>query len=270
MPISCRGRSPTSPSRPWTQLGLAHRLLDDLGEVQRRAAGRVLLEAVVPLDDLDVEPLALEQPRPRRRTSLNSTLTTRLMFGAKQHGRLRGRRPRSRPSAAVGVPGRGDDERDLAGPRTTGRTAIVPSGTEKSMTHVELRRRAAGRSVTGTPSGPDAGRPRRRPGPGSGCAGRSRCAGDRALQRPWSSLAPGRRAAGPSARRPVDRDVASSCDAPAAHAYTSIALMISSRSLGTCTARLANVGPPDAALAEHLVERLLVGACGRRPSPSGP
>src|SRR5262249_28292860 len=37
------------------QVGLAHRLLHDAGEVQRRAAGRVLLEAVVPLQDLDVE-----------------------------------------------------------------------------------------------------------------------------------------------------------------------------------------------------------------------
>ena len=35
---------------------LAHRVGDDLAELQGRAAGGVFLEAMVPLDDLDVDP----------------------------------------------------------------------------------------------------------------------------------------------------------------------------------------------------------------------
>src|SRR5262245_54037904 len=40
---------------------LTHRRLDDAGEVDRGPARRVLLEAVVPLDDLNVEALTLER-----------------------------------------------------------------------------------------------------------------------------------------------------------------------------------------------------------------
>ena len=67
--------------------GLAHRAGDDLAELQGRAAGRIFLEAVVPLDDFHVgaadDPSA---PGRRPRPSFIARLTARLMLGDQSSG----------------------------------------------------------------------------------------------------------------------------------------------------------------------------------------
>ena len=181
-PISSAGRSPTSPSRPWTKCAALH-LLDDLGEVHRRAARRVLLEAVVPLDDLHVEALALErlgrQPR-----QLEQQVDDEAHVRREQHGRLVGR-GLDLGLLRRGVPGRRDDERDL--PRDADRQDRHRARrARRSRSRSRACATAAGRSVIGTPMCADARRARPRRGPAPGWSGASTAATTCSA---WSSLA---------------------------------------------------------------------------------
>ena len=100
------------------------------GEVHGGAARRVLLEAMMALDDLDVEALALETPR-LSATSLKSKLTTRLMLGENRTAVA---------WAAASISLRWSSVCPVVA-TTTGilrashvlTAAIVPSGTEKSI-----------------------------------------------------------------------------------------------------------------------------------------
>ena len=73
--------------------GLAHHAGDDLAELQGRAAGRVFLEAMMPLDDLDVGPgrMVLERAGRHLSASFIARFTARLMLGAHKIGDLLGR-----------------------------------------------------------------------------------------------------------------------------------------------------------------------------------
>ena len=62
-PISPRGRSPIKPCRPWIILSDPIALAAISASRRRRAAGSVLLEAVVPLDDLDIGRVAQSPSR---------------------------------------------------------------------------------------------------------------------------------------------------------------------------------------------------------------
>ena len=93
------------------ELRLPMHLLDDLGELQGRAAGRVLLEAVVPLDDLDVEALALERLG-RLPRQLEQHVDDQAHVRREQDRGLV-RRGLDLGLLRRGVAGRGDDERDL-------------------------------------------------------------------------------------------------------------------------------------------------------------
>ena len=83
----------TNPSRPWTKRPLPSRMISAKCTA---VPEEVLLEAVMTLDDLDVEPLAPE-PSVASRVNLKSRFTTRLRFGRRVPP-FGARRPRSRLS----------------------------------------------------------------------------------------------------------------------------------------------------------------------------
>ena len=94
------------------ELGNVHRLLDDAGKVHGRPARRVLLEPVVPLHDFHVEALALEcdgRVLDQLEQQVHDQAHAR---GEQDGGRVGGRLDLL--ALSVRVPGRGDDEWDLA------------------------------------------------------------------------------------------------------------------------------------------------------------
>src|SRR5205814_60541 len=76
------------------ELHLAERILNDLGEVQGGAGGGILLEAMMALDDLDVEALVLESER---------CLTDELVENVDNQAHVRGRQDRGVMSGGFDV-----------------------------------------------------------------------------------------------------------------------------------------------------------------------
>jgi D-amino-acid dehydrogenase len=90
---------------------LSHRLLHDPGEVSRGAGRRVLLVPVVPLDDLDIEPLVGERLG-RQLGQLEQQVHHQAHARRIQHGRLVGRSGDLTLLVRL-VPGGGDDDRQF-------------------------------------------------------------------------------------------------------------------------------------------------------------
>ena len=139
-----RGRRPRSACRSRPE-----RRGDHLAHLQRGAAGRIDLVAVVRLDDLDVVALGQRRARPCR-AACSMTLTPTLMLGAITIAMCSRDARRSRPSARRSKPVV-PITASTPSSRHSARCASVPSGRVKSISTSASARPARRSAVTGTP-----------------------------------------------------------------------------------------------------------------------